>query len=178
MSRFGQVGGRFDQALELDMIFDGTAQDNQEFVGQTLPWYVFDRENSITDLVYDVGSDLAAGGRRWKPPLLVPVLSVQRTQGAYDAAVAGFYVTDSVHVSISVRQAELHGLGDLEERPDLHMPDRFIWNGTVFSPVRIQERGLVQQRFTVIGLDALEVNPDELVNDANPDFRKYAQPPA
>ncbi len=177
MNRFGQEGGgRFDVAYELEGVFDATEQDLQSFVGQVVPWYVLDRAASVEDPTYDVGGNLAVGGRRWKPPLYLPVLSVIRTQGSYDASIEGFYVTDFVHVSVSVRQAENAGLRDLEDRPDGHLVDRFVWDGTVFTPTRIQERGLVQRRFTVIGIDAAQVNPDELVND--PDFRQYAQPPA
>lgn len=167
--------GRFDQRYELDGIFDGTQFELQQYEGQTIPWYVFDRESSRTDPVYDVGTDDAVGGRRWKKPILLPVLTVIRTEGGYANTVEGSYVTDTVHVGVSVRQAERAGLQDLEDRPDSHLPDRFVWNGTVFSPTRIQERGLLQNRFTVIGIDALEVNPEELVND--PDFMQYAQPP-
>lgn len=166
--------GRFDQRYELDSIFDGTEYDLQQYEGQTIPWYVFDRETSRTDPVYDVGTDDVTGGRRWKKPILLPVLTVIRTEGAANTNQGGLYVSDTVHVGVSVRQAERAGLRALEDAPDRHLADRFVWNGTVFSPTRIQERGLLQQRFTVIGIDALEVNPEELVND--PDFRQYAQP--
>lgn len=163
MSRFGQRGGRFDQRHELDNIFEGTEQDLQDFEGQTILWFVFDSATSVSDPVYSVGS--RGTGRVWKPAVDLPVLTVQRTEGAEGANDQGFYVTDTVHVSLSMRQAENAGLGDLVNRADPHLFDRFIWQGNVFSPVRIQARGLLQFRHVVAGIDATQVNPEELVND-------------
>lgn len=184
MARFGQRGGRFDSRHELDNIFEGTELDLQDFAGQTLLWYVFDPAASRVDPVFDVGS--VGAGRVWKPPVALPVISVVRTEGAESANDQGFYVTDEIHVSVSMRQAENAGLNDLVARADRHLFDRFIWQRTVFSPVHIQARGLLGMRHVVAGIDAVEVNPEELVNDdqfaeyvpvVNPDDAPPGDPP-
>lgn len=167
------VGGRFNQRHDVDNIFEGMAHDLQAYEGQVVLWYMFDREASVVDPIYDVGSQSSGGtGREWKAPITVPALSVIRTEGAEQDQERGSYTTDSVHVVLSYEQAVRVGMVNLDRFADRRLNDRFVWNGVVYSPTRVQARGLVRHQHTVVGVDALQVNSEELVNDA--DFVLYA----
>lgn len=163
MTRWGQRGGRFDQRHELDNIFEATEVDLQEWEGTTVKWFMFDSQSSVADELYDVGS--VATGRVWVSGIELPVISVVRTEGSELANDQGFYVTDAIHISVSMRQAENAGLDDLVRNADKHLFDRLVWQGTVFNVVHIQARGLIRNRHVVVGIDAVQVNPEELVND-------------
>lgn len=168
------VGGRFNQRHDVENIFEGMAEDLQAYEGQVVLWHVFDREASVVDPIYDVGSQDPGSvtGREWKKPIVVPVLSVIRTEGNEQDQERGSYTTDSIHVVISYDQATKVGMVDLDRHADRRLNDRFVWNGVVYSPTRVQARGLVRHQHTVVGVDALQVNSEELVNDA--DFVLYA----
>ena len=168
------TGGRFTQRDDVANIFEGMAEDLQRYEGQTILWYPFARASSVVDPIYDVGS--MGGGRDWASPIAIPVLSVIRTEGAEQDQERGSYVTDTIHVVISYDQARLVGMHDIDRLADSSLNDRFIWNRIVYSPTRIQARGLVRHQYTVIGIDASQINSEELWNDA--DFAQYATPTA
>lgn len=165
-------GGRFNQRFDLENIFEGMSDDLQGYEGQVILWYSFDLATSHIDPIYDVGDSGADGGRSWKAPFAIPVLSVIRTEGAEESEEQGLYSSDSLHLVISYDQAGKVGLTDIDHRSDDYLNDRFVWNDTVYTPTKIQARGLVRHQYTVIGIDALQVNPEELIND--PRFALYA----
>lgn len=159
------TGGRFNSRGDLENIFEGMSDDLQGYEGQTVAWYTADFKASHVDSIYDVGDAGPAGGRAWKPPFPVPVLSVQNTQGAEESEEQGLYSSDSIRIIISYDQAEKVGLRDFNVNSNNFLNDRIVWNNEVYTPTRIQPRGLIRGQYTVIGIDAVQVNPEEMVND-------------
>lgn len=171
MPRFGNKG-RFNTRFELAGIYEGMQEDLQEFIGQLIPWYRFDRAGSVVDPIYDVGS--SAGGRKFFPPILLPVISAGLEEGVEINTGQGEYTTDIAHLVVSYDQAEKTGLRKMKTDWRLFLGDRFVYNDTVFQVRNIQVRGPVNEHYEVLGIDGWQVNAEELVND--PDFAKWAGP--
>lgn len=172
MARFGNKG-RFDDRYEIKAIYEGMQEELQEFIGQNIPWYRFDRENSVVDPIYDVGAD--TGGRRFKRPFILPVVGVDLEEGVEVNTGQGQYLTDVAHLVVSYDQAEKAGLRKMKTNWRMFLGDRFVYLDTVFQVRNIQVRGPVGDHFyEVLGIDGWRVNPEELIND--PDFAKYAGP--
>ena len=169
MARFGNQG-RFDHNYELDAIYEGMDRDLQKFAGQFIPWWRFDAENSVEDPIYDVGAN--TGGRRFKKPVIVPVISIDLQEGVEINTGEGQYTTDIAHLVVSYDAMEKVGLRNMAQKWREHYGDRFVYNGIVFQVRNIQIRGPVRERYEVLGIDGWQVNPEELVND--PDFAEYA----
>lgn len=171
MARFGNKG-RFDTRYELGAIYEGMQEELQEFIGQYIPWYQFDRENSVIDPIYDVGAE--TGGRKFHRPFLLPVISAGLEEGVEINTGQGEYTTDVAHLVVSYDQAEKAGLRRMKTNWRTFLGDRFIYNDTVFQVRSIQVRGPVGERYEVLGIDGWQVNAEELVND--PDFQKWSGP--
>lgn len=171
MARFGNKG-RFDTRYEIAAIYEGMQEDLQEFIGQNIPYYRFDRAGSVVDPIYDVGGAGVGGGRKFKRPLLLPAISAGLEEGVEVNAGQGQYTTDVAHLVVSYEQAEKAGLRKMKTNWRLYLGDRFVYNDTVFQVRNIQVRGPVGDRYEVLGIDGWQVNAEELVNDQ--DFRKYA----
>lgn len=155
---------RFDARFELDNIHEGMDEDLQREVGQILPWYVFDRDASVVDDVYDVGS--ATGGRKWKDPVLVPALSVVNLEDDEIINDRGQYLIDTIRIAINPDALRIAGLHDVVERPHEHANDRVVYEGMVFAVHQVRVRGTLRSGYVVVGVDAQQVKPDELTNDA------------
>lgn len=171
MARFGNKG-RFDTRFELRGIYEGMQEDLQEFIGQYIPWYRFDRANSVVDPIYDVGA--STGGRKFFKPFLLPCISSGLEEGVEINTGQGEYTTDVCHLVVSYDQAEKAGLRKMKTDWRTFLGDRFIYNDTVFQVRSIEVRGPVGDRYEVLGIDGWQVNAEELVND--PDFLPYAGP--
>lgn len=161
----------FNARYEFDSIERGMQDDLATPVGQTVNWYLFNAAGSELDDVYDVGADFYPGGRRWYPPLPLPVINSMRTEGAKEWT-DGLYTADTIHLVMSSTQAQRNAMPNLTANWQSHLRDRIVFHGAVFTPTRIELRGIIEDSYTVIGVDAIQVNPEELVND--PDFARYA----
>lgn len=171
MPRFGNAG-KFDHRYELGAIFEGMQRDLQQFIGQQIPWYRFDAENSVQDPIYDVGNE--TGGRRFQRPFILPVIGADLEEGVEVNSGQGSYTTDIAHLVVSYDAAHKAGIRDAAKNWRLYLGDRFVYNDTVFQVRNIQVRGPVRDKYEVLGIDGWQVNAEELVND--PDFAKYAGP--
>lgn len=171
MPRFGNKG-RFNDRYELNAIFEGMQEELQEFVGQLVEYYRYDSVNSVVDPIYDVGADI--GGRRFKKPFMLPVISAGLEEGVEVNQGQGSYTTDVCHLVVSYDQAEKAGLRRMRTDWRLFLGDRFVYNDTVFQVRNIQVRGPIGERYEVLGIDGWQVTADELVYD--PDFARFAGP--
>lgn len=165
-------GGRFDSDYEVDSISAGINQDLQRPVGTTAEWYVFDPDNTRVDSVYDVGSSDGAG-RRWRGPYELPVIRAVIKQGNVPTSDKGYYNADTLHLTINAEDIEKVSPG-VVGHPDLQNRGRLIWLGEVFRPLKVQQTGVVADRFILVSVECIQVTSDELIND--PQFYKYAKP--
>ncbi len=140
----------------------------QREVGVDVLWWEFDVTDTTEDDVYDEGS--AEGQRRWYTPKLMPVYSLIRTDRTERPGAEGFYDANSVHVSALLEQLRKRGLSDPYDA-QRHLFDRFLYAGQIFEIRVYQIHGRLQTWETDVGINATQVNPEELIND--PDFGAY-----
>ena len=161
----------FDARYETKSIEDGMRVFMEEEVGQTVLWWVYDPAATEVDNVYSVGTDYLPGGRRWYPPIPVVCINAIRVEGAKQYT-DGLYTQDTIHLILSANSAQQAAMPNLIDTWPEHLRDRLLWQGRVYTPTRIELRGVLRESYTVIGIDLIQVNPDELVDD--PDFARYA----
>jgi hypothetical protein len=177
--------GRFNIPNERSSIIAGTSSELVRTVGNSVQWYVFDAASTVVDPIYDVGSsDPSTGGRKWFQPLTVPVIKAVLYQGVSMQNDRGFYNTDLLRITMNMDVIEqgtnLLGMNasnmphfeNILTNTDNFLLDRIAFRNEIFTPDRIQPMGLVNNKYTVLSMDCLQVNAEELVND--PQFAAYA----
>jgi hypothetical protein len=162
MARHSDPQGRFSIDYEHAAIYEGIETELQKTVGQFVDWLIFDPALSESDAIYDVGS--VGTGRQWKRTIRVPAFGAFITQGPSIPNDRGFYNVDSLRVSMAADKL-IRAVPDLISQPDRHIRDRIAYRGNLFVPNTMFLKGLLNNRFTVISVDASQVNPDESVND-------------
>lgn len=163
-------GGRFSPDYESNSISSGINEDLQRFSGTYAEWWVFDPGTTVVDSLYDVGA--ADGtGRRWVGPHSLPVIRSVISQGSVPTSDRGFYNGDMLHLTINIDDIERTYPGVVGS-PDLQNRGRIVWLGEVFRPVRVQQSGIVANRFHLAVVDCTQIMNDELIND--PQFQQYA----
>lgn len=162
--RGSNMVGRFTMDDELDNIHDGMHQDLRMPAGHTVQWWQFDSTGSAVDDIYDVAISVEDEGRYWTRPITVPCLGARVIQGQTHHDDRGFYNIDMLHLTIDMRVV-WRLLPTLPEGTDSHLRDRVVFQGQAYSPYQVWSRGLVDDKYTVLSVDLLQVKPDEMVND-------------
>ena len=165
-------GGRFTPDYESNSISYGINEDLQRFSGTFVEWWVFDPTTTKVDQLYDVGS-YDGLGRRWVGPHHLPVVRAIIEQSAVPLTDRGFYNGDKLHLTLNSDDVEKLYPG-VVGNPDLQNRGRLVWLGEVFRPNRVQQLGVVANRFHLISVECTQIMNDELIND--PQFQKYAGP--
>ena len=177
--------GRFNIPNERSSIIEGISTELVRTVGNSVQWYVYDSSSTTIDPIYDVGSsDPDTGGRKWYNPLTIPVTKAILYQGATVQNDRGFYNTDVLRLTMNMdvieKGTDLYGM-DADNmphfetmliNPDEFLRDRIVFRDEVFSPSKIQPLGIVNNLYTLVSVECLQVNPEELVND--PQFKHFA----
>jgi len=180
-----QRQGRFSVPNERLSIIEGTTTDMVHTIGNTVDWWIYDQSATEVDPIYDVGSsDPDTGGRRWLPAISLPVVKAVIFQGVSVQNDRGFYNTDVLRITLNMDVIEqgtnLYGMSEatmphfetMVNNADDFLRDRIVFRDEVFSPSKIQPLGIVQNKYTLVSVDCLQVNPEELVND--PQFKHFA----
>ena len=182
--RGDQREGRFNIAYERASSVSGTSVELVQTVGTFVDWWIFDPVNTEVDPIYDVGSSVIGGGRKWLSPFTIPVVNAHLEQGASVQNDRGFYNTDILTVTINVDVIENHlnfyggnaanhrELHTLEINPDLYLRDRVVFRNEVFSPTQVSPHGIIKDKYTLLQITCEQVNAEELVNDSQ--FQHYA----
>lgn len=155
---------------------DRDIEQHQRAFGTFVRWYFFDPINSTFDDVYDEGQDLpGTGGRRWRGPVDIPVISANRREGQKTLSDDGQYVLDTIDLRMSYEQARRAGLlPEISRNNELHIRDRFIYDGIVWGIRDISVTGQFEPsgHETMVRILGVMLRPDELIND--PDFALYS----
>jgi hypothetical protein len=176
--RGSRLQGRFNLDYEAKRMYEGIQEDLQHPVGVEVDWFRWSDEwtadnlVNVVDDIYDVSSSVAGKGRRWVLPFNMPCVSAQLIRGNNEMNERGFYIVDTLRITLNVGDVE-RLLPDMLVNPDRHIKDRILYRGNVFVPTRVLPKGHFGYRWSVVSIDCLEVNADELVND--PQFMQYAQ---
>lgn len=182
--RGDQREGRFSIAYERGSSVSGTSVELVQTVGTFVDWWIFDPENTEVDPIYDVGSSVIGGGRKWLNPFTIPVVNARLEQGASVQNDRGLYNTDILTVTINVDVIENHlnffggnasnrrELHTIELNPDLYLRDRIVFRNEVFSPTQVAPHGIIKDKYSLLQITCEQVNSEELVNDSQ--FQHYA----
>ena len=182
--RGDQKEGRFNVQYERGSFVSGTTVELVNTVGQFVDWWIFDPINTDVDPIYDVGSSIVGGGRKWLTPFTIPVVNAHLQQGATVQSDRGFYNTDLLTITINVDVIENHlsffggnasnrrELSTVEINPDLYLRDRIVFRNEVFSPTQVSPQGILKNKYTLLQISCEQVNPEELINDSQ--FQHYA----
>lgn len=173
--RGSSPGGRFNIPAEIDRYWAGIDEDLQRPAGGSVPWWRWNPGATVVDPIYDEGSNVS-GGREWFSPIPVKFIAVHLGQGATLTTDTGFYNADTIRLIINMADMirSFPGLEDENDDPttDDLMRDRVEFNGKVFRPVQLAEKGRVLDRYAIMTVDLVEVHSEEMVND--PQFASYA----
>lgn len=167
--RAHEPGGRFQIPYEREAILFGIDYDLTRHIGQVVQWWKFDSENTESDDIYDVGS--ISGGRKWFDPFDMICINASLFQGVTMQNAKGFYNTDLLRVTLNIKDIEAL-LPDLVSNTDKYLKDRIVFRGEVFRPSHFYPRGQLTDDYTLFTFDAVQINPDELINDQQ--FAEYA----
>ncbi len=58
--------------------------------------------------------------------------------------------------------------------PDVQNRGRITWLGETFRPFKVQQKGIIADRFTLVVVDCIQIMPEEMVNDTQ--FLSVASP--
>jgi hypothetical protein len=164
--------GRFSALYEIESVGSGVENDLQEPMGQKVRWWTYNSEASEVDPVYSVGANVGTG-RMWNVPFSMSVVMATITQGPLYQNDRGFYTLDNL--ILVVNATEMYDkLPDMAYGPDPHLKDRIEYRGHAFTPTLIYPKGHIQNHLVVVRIEALEVKPEELVNDVQ--FNHLATP--
>lgn len=178
--RGSKLEGRFDMDYEAMSMYEGIAEDLGAAVGVDVDWfrwqdyYLEDKYREVIDDIYDVSSSIPGQGRRWMLPFKMPVVMAQLMRGGNQMNERGFYTVDTLRIVVNAGDAQRLIPGMLGNEPNIHIKDRVVYRGQVFTPTRVNPRGHFGYRWAVVTIDCVEVASEELVND--PQFLKYATP--
>jgi hypothetical protein len=166
-------GGRFDADFETNEILSGMNADLRNPVGTHALWYIYDKNDTVVDPIYDVAfaPSRHAGGREWSGPYTIQVVRAVIKQGDSGISQAGFYNSDTLHLTLNSDDIEAISPGTMAN-PDFQDRSRIIWKGEVWRPYNAQQLGIIGERYTLLSVDCKQVMPDEMVND--PQFEQYA----
>lgn len=182
--RGDQREGRFNIAYERGSSISGTSVELVQTVGTFVDWWIFDAVNTEVDPIYDVGSSVIGGGRKWMTPFTIPVVNARLEQGATVQSDRGFYNTDTLTVTINADVIENHlnffggnatnrrELHTVEINPDAYLRDRIVFRNQVFSPTQVSPHGIIKDKYSLLQIICEQVNAEELVNDSQ--FQHYA----
>lgn len=160
---------RYTMKDEVRSMDRGMRDDLRLNIGTTVLWYRYDPSTTVADTPYDYGLP-----RNYQSPFELPVLYADHKEGSVQSTDYGFYTTDRLSLVVNWYEASRHGLQDIAEDTPKYLRDRILYDGVVWRIRDAQSHGQVKDRDIVIGIDAIEVDPDELVND--PQFATYSRP--
>ncbi|CAB4166918.1 hypothetical protein UFOVP964_17 [uncultured Caudovirales phage] len=172
-----KVQGRFKIDFENKSINEGVVDELRDPVGSVVSWYTWDADYLSTNLadvvdpIYDTSNQEAGKGRHWKDPFEMPVVLAQQLRGTNVMNERGFYTTDTLRLVVSVADVQ-RLFPDLLDNPNTHIKDRVVFQDEVFIPTRVLPRGRYANNYAVVTIDCNQMNPEELVNDAQ--FQSFA----
>jgi len=161
MGRLDWKRGRWSADQETDRMFKAM-RGWRDVSGDWIDYYRFDQASTILDPIYD---EAIGSGRIYKPAVRVPCMHVQDIKGENENTDTGFYYNDTLVATIAFDQFTGVGMSHADILTGNYLNDRLYYDQRIFRVVQLSIRGQIQQRDIIVGLDATQMKPDELVDD-------------
>lgn len=153
--------GRWSADQETDRMFKGM-RGWRDVSGDWLDYYRYNEAATQIDPIYD---EAIGEGRAYFPAVRLPALHVTHIEGENENGVMGFYYNDTLSAYIAFDQFVGVGMDYADIRTGNYINDRIYYDQKIFRVLQLSIRGQIQQRDIIVGLDATQMKPDELVDD-------------
>lgn len=170
MSRIDWKKGRWPATREVELVYEAM-RGWRDVSGDWLDYYRFNPNSTQIDPIYD---EATGQGRVYYPPVRVPSLHVVLIRGENENTDTGFYYNDTLSATIAFDQFVETGMDYADLLTGNFLKDRIYYNQKIFRVVQIQPEGKIQQRPTIVQIDATQLRPDELIDDQ--EFAQWSQP--
>jgi len=164
--------GRFNTKAETGRMFNGI-RGWQGAYGDYIQYFELNSQESQSDDVYNEAQGV---GRVYSDPIRVQCIHVTHMRGENENGEVGFYYNDTLTATISSEIFQTSGMILARVDTGEYMRDRIVYDQKVFRVMKISVLGQIQERDTIIAIDATEVKPDELTDDAS--FAQWTNTPA
>jgi hypothetical protein len=161
--------GRFNANYETTDIM-ATLRGRQTEIGERVEYYRFSHTDPSGDDLYDEGT---GQGKIFVGPYRIPALHVVHNQGPAHDTTQGLYTVDNLSVTASFDALRKMGFTDQDIDHQKYLTDRIVYDDSVFRVTSISVLGQIQNRDIIVGLECVQMKPDELVNDAQ--FSRWSQ---
>lgn len=130
--------------------------------GDWVDYYRLDPAGTSFDPVYE---EVTATGRRYLPPVRLGCLHVTLVQGGDTQGDKGFYYADDLRALVPYDMYEGTGMELADLDTGTFEQDRVVYKQKVFGVTLISIAGQIQDRPTVVAIDASQLKPDQLIED-------------
>jgi hypothetical protein len=161
VSRLDWERGRFSVNYESAEI-SAALQGYQSSHGDAVDYYRFLAADSGMGDLYDEGQ---RQGRVFQARVYLPVLHVLSAKGPNSESDIGAYYNNVLHVSASYDHLSRTGITLADIRHQLYLSDRIVYDDDVYKVTGMEILGQVQRRDLIVAVQAVQLKPDELVDD-------------
>ena len=170
MSRLDAKRGRWTADTETDQIYMAL-EGWRQVSGDWVDYYRFNAPATEIDNIYD---EATGQGRLYFPRVRIPVLHATIVAGENENTDMGFYFNDTLVILCAFDQFTKTGMDFADVLQGNYLKDRIYYNQKVFRTLMMNPSGKIQERPTMIRIEATQMKPDELVDDTA--FMPWSQP--
>lgn len=161
MARIDHHGGRATADFETNRI-QGAMRAWQVHYGTWIDYFRFDRARTTWDDVYD---EVTGAGRAYQTPIRLACQHVTFFVGPQEYDNAGGYYSNAIRATVSYEIYSKSGMPLTDIDTGLYQFDRIVYKDKVYRVTNLQTEGQIQDRETIVTLDANQLRADELVED-------------
>jgi hypothetical protein len=171
MARIDWHHGRATADFETSRMYSGMRGWKKEY-GDWVDYYRLDPSTTYFDPIYE---EVTGTGRNYLPLVRLGCLHVKLIQGGNTMGDKGFYMNNDIRATVPYDVYEGTGMELSDLDTGNYEMDRIVYKQKVYQVTLITEGGQINERPTVVAIDASQVKPDQLIEDTL--FAQYANQP-
>lgn len=168
MARIDSHTGKATSDFETTRIFQGMRGFEKNY-GDVLTYFPFDRDKTSWDDVYN---EVTGPGRVYKTAVQLQCQHVTLMAGPQEWDEQGAYQSNALRAICSYEMFTRSGMVLADIHTERYTFDRIVYKDKVYRVTQINEEGQIQERPTMVSIDASQLRPDELLEDLS--FVNYA----
>lgn len=168
MARIDSHSGKATSDFETTRIYEAQRGWEKNY-GDTVLYFPFDRSKTTFDDVYD---EVTGPGRVYKTAVQLACQHVTVVPGPQEWDSQGAYQSNALRAVCSYEIFTRSGMVLADIHTERYTFDRIVYKDKVYRVTRIDEEGQIQERPTVVAIDANQLRPDELIEDLS--WKDYA----